>query len=81
MLDDQSSVLEAAQKTNIESAKSNGYSTQYAPGVTIFNQKPNKRPRLPRSWIGWNSNAIRAGPGQSFSRKLRANNANSFASD
>jgi hypothetical protein len=73
--------LRLLRKLTSSPAKSNGYSTQYAPGVTIFNQKPNKRPRLPRSWIGWNSNAIRAGPGQSFSRKLRANNANSFASD
>jgi hypothetical protein len=73
--------LRPLRKLTSTPAKSTGYSTQYAPGVTVFNQKPNKRPRLPRSWIGWNSNAIRAGPGQSFSRKLRANNANSFASD
>jgi site-specific DNA recombinase len=56
MLDDQASVLEAAQKTDIDSPKSTGYSTRHAPGATAFNQKPNERPRLPRSWTAWNSN-------------------------
>ena len=55
MLDDQTLVLEAARKLTSTPAKSIRYSTQQAPGVTVFNQKLNKRPRLPRSWSGWNS--------------------------
>jgi site-specific DNA recombinase len=32
------------------------YSTPREPGVTVFNQKPNRPPRLPSWWIVWSSN-------------------------
>jgi hypothetical protein len=34
-------------------AESNEYSTRHATGVAYFSRKPNKPPRLPRWWIGW----------------------------
>ena len=55
MLDDEASVLRPLRKLTSTLAKSTRYSRQHAPGVTVFNQKLNKRPRLPRSWSGWNS--------------------------
>ena len=56
MLDDESSVLEAAQKTVTTLLESNEYFTQRATGVAYFSRKPNRPPRLTRRWIGWISN-------------------------
>ena len=50
-------LLRPLRKLTSTLAESIRYSTQQAPGVTVFNQKSKKRPRLPRSWSGWNSNA------------------------
>jgi len=56
MLDDESAVLEPLRKLRLTPARSTVYSTPREPGVTVFNRKPSRPPRLPSWWIGWNSN-------------------------
>ena len=58
MLDDQAAVLEAAQKTDIDSRQIDRVlHAARTWSNRLLGPKPNRRPRLPRSWIGWNSNA------------------------
>src|SRR5712671_4070581 len=44
--------LRPLRKLTLTPARSTAYSTPREPGVTAFNQKPNRRPRLARWWIG-----------------------------
>ena len=48
--------LRPLRKLTLTPARSIVYFTPREPGVTAFNQKPNRQPRLAFLWIGWSSN-------------------------
>ena len=48
--------LRPLRKLTLPPARSAAYSMPREPGVSAFNQKPNRPPQSPLWWIGWSSN-------------------------